>query len=610
MADLWRIELLGGLRAGRASLMVSRFRTQKTGALLGYLAYHERPHPREALAELLWPECGASAARNNLSRAVSSLRRQLEPPGVRGVLLADRLNVQLNPDAFTTDVRDLRAALHAAGRASPSERTRRLEGAVELYRGELLAGYEQDWIAAERRKLEASVLRAARDLVAECRRASDLRRALDHARRAVAIDPLSEEAHADVISLHGALNEPQAALRQFEELSLLLERELGARPSAATLELVRGIRARPAKAAPVERATPSPMAAALPRGTVTFLAVSVETAPDLEPVRATLARHGGHAVRDASSGILAAFTRPSEAIAAALEVPGPARRAVDTGEVVLAEGEYTSAALDRAQRLVRAAPPGRILCSEVTAALLRRNADGATSLVDLGYFRLAGATPAQHVFCVLDRAGEDDEVRLEGAERVLSAPLPLEMDRFFGRDDELARMRSALLPRRARLLTLTGPGGIGKTRLALEAVSQLVEPYRGALWFVSLSELSTADGVPGAIADALGMERGRPDRLMERLGVALGERPSLLLLDGVEALVADGAPIVADLLARAPALTCLATSRRPLGLPGEQELPLLGLPVPVAGAAPRRSRRSRACSFSSSAPAPWLPISR
>src|SRR5438552_15147229 len=120
MDALWHIELLGGLRATGDDRVVTRFQTQKTGALLAYLAYYcQRSHPREVLIELLWPESEPRAGRNKLSLALSSLRHQLEPPGIPAgvVILAYRTAVQLNPAAINTDVAQFEAALRAAAQA-------------------------------------------------------------------------------------------------------------------------------------------------------------------------------------------------------------------------------------------------------------------------------------------------------------------------------------------------------------------------------------------------------------------------------------------------------------------------------------------------------------
>src|SRR5712692_10235817 len=151
----WRIELLGGLRATQRNRVIERFRSQKTGVLLAYLAYHcHRTHQREALLEVLWPECEPHSGRQRLSTALSWLRHQLEPPGVPAgvVLIADRAAVGLDPKAITTDVADFQAACSAGlppgGYAdrkvgattakqagSGAEQTELLAQAAALYRG-------------------------------------------------------------------------------------------------------------------------------------------------------------------------------------------------------------------------------------------------------------------------------------------------------------------------------------------------------------------------------------------------------------------------------------------------------------------------------------------
>jgi DNA-binding SARP family transcriptional activator len=154
MDQPWRIQMFGGLRGER---VITRFRTQKNGALFAYFAYYcERAHAREVLIELFWPGREPAAGRNSLSTALSSLRYQFEPPGVPGgtLIQADRFFVQLNPAAVTTDVADLEQALQSAAvAASDTERAQSLMEAVELYRGELLPGFYFDWVVTEQRRL-------------------------------------------------------------------------------------------------------------------------------------------------------------------------------------------------------------------------------------------------------------------------------------------------------------------------------------------------------------------------------------------------------------------------------------------------------------------------
>src|SRR5438477_8473030 len=117
MNEPCHIHLFGALRVQQGERLITRFRTQQTGALLAYLAYHRhQSHSRETLIELFWPESEPETGRHNLSNALSSLRGQLEPPGVPGgtVIIADRFSVELNPDAVTTDVVAFEQALRRA----------------------------------------------------------------------------------------------------------------------------------------------------------------------------------------------------------------------------------------------------------------------------------------------------------------------------------------------------------------------------------------------------------------------------------------------------------------------------------------------------------------
>jgi DNA-binding SARP family transcriptional activator len=152
----WRIELLGELRALRGDQIVTRFQKRLAASLLAYLACHpQHPHTRDALLETLCPDLGLEEARNSLRVALHLLRRQLEPPGALEshlLLIADRRTIRLNPAAFTTDLAEFEAALRGAARAaSPAEQVSLLSHAVELYRGELLAGFTEEWVFTERR---------------------------------------------------------------------------------------------------------------------------------------------------------------------------------------------------------------------------------------------------------------------------------------------------------------------------------------------------------------------------------------------------------------------------------------------------------------------------
>jgi predicted ATPase len=137
-------------------------------------------------------------------------------------------------------------------------------------------------------------------------------------------------------------------------------------------------------------------------------------------------------------------------------------------------------------------------------------------------------------------------------------------------------------------VTLTGPGGSGKTRLALELAGELVERFQGAVWFVPLADLSDPRRIVEAIRDALRLRRSPDLTPLEQVVDTLSQQPSLLVLDNFEHLVEEAAAIVRSLLEQAPPLQCLVTSRQRLDLAGEREFPILPLPIPMGTASPER----------------------
>jgi predicted ATPase/DNA-binding SARP family transcriptional activator len=689
----WRIELLGWLRVveGDAATVgerlprtISRFQTQKTGSLLAYLAYHcHRSHPREALIELLWPEDPLAAGRNKLRMALSSLRRQLEPPGIPAgaVIAADRAAVQLNPAACTTDAAALEAALQSASQTNrTAERVQFLERAAALYRGELLPGQYEAWIVPERQRLAEAYQQALGELASLAEQAGDITAAHRWARRAVAADPLREEAHHTLIRLLAAAGEQAAAHHQFQELERLLARELGADPAPATRALVRGFEARepltgdPARAASTlvitHSVTPPPphslLASALPTGTVAFLlAETVERkreagespVEDRQSVLRSLFRgYGGHEVRLAGETLLFAFGRASDALAAAvaaqkaagsgqwgagsegtlrteassdlLSTGPPAtlwatahcplptahslRMALHLGEVEPGEGAECSSAMPRVTRLLLAAHPGQILLSEETSGLLRHDLAPDLQIEDLGLYRLRDQAAPERLFQVRYAGMAPGVFPPPAAPPGSRSHLPLQFTRFIGRECEIgglegllqpeeptgdspqARAVPELLPSPApqvpacRLVTLTGPGGSGKTRLALEVAARLREAYGGAVWLVPLADVTEPRLMIDKALDALQLSRSSHLQPLEQVVAILSGQPSLLLLDNFEHLLGEGATLVQTLLQRAPSLRLVVTSRQRLDLAGEREFPLspLGTPTPSPRAAP------------------------
>ncbi len=348
----------------------------------------------------------------------------------------------------------------------------------------------------------------------------------------------------------------------------------------------------------------------LPTGTVTFLFTDVEGSTRLweahpGAIRAALARHdalieqaverhGGRGVRPRGAGDsrFAVFARATDAVASAAAIQGAlhaepwppetplrVRLALHTGEADLRAGDYYGSAVNRAARLRGIAHGGQALLSQAVYDLVRDALPVGVAVRDLGEHRLSDLARPERVYHLLapDLPADFPPLRTLDA---LPHNLPLQLTSFVGREQELGEV-AALLGAH-RLLTLTGPGGTGKTRLALQAAADALEAYPDGVWLAELAALAGPALVPQAVAAAVGAreEPGRP--LGATLTDALRPKRVLVLLDNCEHLL-DACARLADTLLRAcPHVRVLATSREALGTAGETtwRVPSLALPDP------------------------------
>jgi len=260
--------------------------------------------------------------------------------------------------------------------------------------------------------------------------------------------------------------------------------------------------------------------------------------------------------------------------------------AVHTGQVELMEREYRGLALHHASRVLTAGHGGQVLCSEGAAGLLRRDLEPGVRLVDLGVYQLRDVEVPERLFQVSYPGMDPEKFPPLKAHIGYGSHLPLTFTRFFGRAKELAWLQEALVQPETRLVTMTGSGGCGKTRLALEAARQSLQPFGGAVWFVPLQALATPGLIPGAVADALQLPRSPHIEPLDQAVEALSRQPSLLVLDNFEHLAGEGALVLRTLLQRVPTLTCLVTSRQTLDLSGEAEFFVAPLPTPSGEGTP------------------------
>lgn len=257
----WHISLLGGLSVQYREQVLTRFEMRRAGALLARLAYYpQRSHPREELTEMLWPDEDAENTRSRFRQVLTSLRHSMDSLGASSadLLLADRVQVHLHADLFSTDVGNLEATRLAAARAATGrEKIAHLESAIGLYGGSLLPGFYEDWITAERRRLDESYIQCLTTLARVLVEEGEPERALDCRRRAVAADPLREDLHHDLIDHYRVSGQGAQAKRQFHDMERILWKELRTLPSPALQKIGDELIVRSVSSAPIPRSEPT-----------------------------------------------------------------------------------------------------------------------------------------------------------------------------------------------------------------------------------------------------------------------------------------------------------------------------------------------------------------
>ena len=265
-------------------------------------------------------------------------------------------------------------------------------------------------------------------------------------------------------------------------------------------------------------------------------------------------------------GVCAAFSSPRSAVdaavAAQLELELPVRMGLATGEAELREGDYFGAALNRAARVMAAGHGGQILLADSTAGLL-----SGVDLVDLGPRRLRDLPTAVGVFQVRAAGVRTDFPPLRALDASPGNLRPVTTS-FIGRESEVAELRAAV--KAHRLVTLTGVGGVGKTRLALEVAARLADEFPDGVWFFELAAVTDPAAVPDAVAAVLGITQQPGKSVTETVAAALEGRVRLLVFDNCEHVVDSVADLVEAILAASASVTILATSREGLGVSDEQ----------------------------------------
>jgi predicted ATPase/class 3 adenylate cyclase len=349
----------------------------------------------------------------------------------------------------------------------------------------------------------------------------------------------------------------------------------------------------------------------LPSGTVTLLFTDIEGStplllrlgeryPEVLATQRTLLRaafslHGGHEVDTQGDAFFVVFDRATDAIAAAADAQRAlaghvwtagasvrVRMGIHTGAPVATAEGYAGLDLHRGARIAAAANGGQVLLSEATARLVAASLSDGLDLCDLGEHHLKDLPHAEPLFQLLI-AGQDRDFppihSLSGRTGNLSLP----STPIIGRSREVAAVEDLLQQDRARLVTITGSGGAGKTRLALEIGERVRAHFPDGVWLIELAALDAAPLVPHAVAQALALREQAGQPLIDALGEHLRSRKALIVLDNCEHLVAACAALTEALLRQCPTLSLLATGREPLNLASETVFRVPGLSLPAPG---------------------------
>jgi predicted ATPase/DNA-binding SARP family transcriptional activator len=580
-----QIRLLGGVFAATDGGEPVDVGPAKCQAVLAVLALSAgSPVPVARLVQMVWGEDPPRTAEKTLQSYVARLRKGLGPASIVRAGAAYRLDV----DADSVDVARFQRRL-ASGEVG---------AALAEWTGAPLAGLAAHGLTGTVDALVEQWLGAV-EIDLERRVETDAAAAIGPLTELTANHPFREGLWALLMTALYRVGRQADALAAYHRARRHLVEQLGVEPGPRLRELESLILGHDAQL-PVDRARRD-SATGIPTGTVTFGCSDVEDSSRLwamhshamaaamarhdELVRAATERHGGYVFATGGDSFGVAFHRAVDAVSWATElqaatddepsrggVPIRLRIGLHTGETEERGKGYFGPAVVVAARLAAAAHGGQTLVSGVTSALL----DGR-GLRDLGSYRLDDVVAEQRILQLGD--GEHPPLRVADGRR---GNLPRRSGRLIGRHDDLAVVADALAA--SPVVTLVGPGGVGKTRLALAAAAQLSTVERGGgAWLIELAGIASSQDVPRAVADVLGVRESPGGTLASSIVATLRSRRALLVLDNCEHVVGGAAELARAVAEGCPDVRVLATSREGLGLGNGTEQLVVVAPLEPTG---------------------------
>ncbi|MFQ5968048.1 MAG: BTAD domain-containing putative transcriptional regulator [Acidimicrobiia bacterium] len=604
--------VLGPLEVSDGDTRVTLGRPQQRTVLAILLVHANEVVSTDFLIEELWGGDPPLASRKSLQSHVASLRRVLnvdgellraQPPGY--VLSVE--TEQVDALQFERLIRDASSKLGA----DPQRAREELSEGLGLWRGAPLAD-----VTDEPPTLRAEVARLEELRLVAWERRIEAELALgDHVEVVGELEhlteqyPLREGLWARLMLALYRSGRQAEALGAYQKARRLLGKELGIEPSGELQRLEEQVLLQDSDLTWTHPA-PSPKEGteALPEGSVTFLFTDIEGSTRLwedhpKTMREALARHdevlrqaierrSGYVFSTAGDAFSAAFQSPEDAFSAAIEAQAGlaaerwgsvelrVRMSLHTGVAEERGGDYFGPTLNRAARLLSAGHGGQVLVSQATEFLIRESLPSGTGLLDLGVHRLRDLSQPLQVYQLVHEQLPQEFPPLQSLEGFPNN-LPASVSTFVEREAEIAEVTEVL--RTSRLVTLTGAGGSGKTRLALQVAVEILGEFPDGAWFVGLAGLNDPDLVPGEVAAALQLTEKPGREWLEVLSSFLSDRELLLVVDNCEHLIDPVADLTLAMLETAPGLRVLATSRETLSLPGETSWLVPSMAIPTDG---------------------------
>ena len=572
--------LLGRLEVEADGVDLTPPRRQHRALLTLLLLHADEVVATDDCVEALWGERPPATAQTALHGHVSALRKRL---GRERIETRDPGYLLRLADEDAVDIRRFERLAAEPPAVGLVARLEQLRKALALFRGEPLADFRYQGFASP----EAARLEELRLVILEERIQTELElgrheEVVLELERLIVEHPLREGLRAQLMLALYRAGRQADALQAFQDARGVLRVELGLDPSPALQRLEQQILNQDPELAAPDAFAPArhPVAANKPSGIVTFLLTQAKGAAR-ELVRTVVAQHGGFELDTDGGYLLVAFGRARDAVAAAVGSQratrslGRLRMGISSAEAIATAEGYTGLGVRGAESIWSAAHPGQILVSQTTRDLLRETPLDTTEVLDLGEHRLTDLTAAQRLFqlVVPDLEGEFPPPRSLDTR---STNLPLQPTPLVGREREIREVAELLHRREARVVTLTGTGGTGKTRLAAQVAAELLDAFPDGVFFVSLAPLANPRLVLPTVARTLGVPESGAD-VGEALAHHLRDRQLLLVLDNFEHVLESAPDVIASTTST---VRLLATSRVPLHLATERVYQVSPLETP------------------------------